>query len=459
MGGLKIETDKQCIAGAPRLCLTAEGVRLMSFLGRLPDVPEEEIRRQNKADGVAKLLVILQAGWFILQTLARVQQKLPVTLLEIYSIGHVLCVFLLYALWWSKPLEIMHPAVIRHHEWHDKIVSLMYMCSPICWDDDFITEMRCMIYEPPGQSDSPVALASPPPPDAENVKEMAETKKTEIIKKPLETLFPMGSIGSRDPEAFIGPLDFSMGSGGNTLDRNVDHVIHGPPSTIAREHAIFFELQKPSHRLRHSHYHCRRSLRGCTKHDFLTAEAINRWRKANEIIDELWEQCEKRPEYKDSFFMTSSIGIFMSESAYITDHIPNFPGFSDQGRVNTNRNSLKPVVGFAGAAHAGILLAAWNHYFPTPVERWLWISCALVTGVAGIILALFLLASQKIRVFEYLEHFFRNSPTIKWVNATIISPLLIIARTFVVVEAFISLRWAPVDIYKTPVWSNYIPHV
>lgn len=81
MGGVVVETG-DCITGTDRLSLTAEGIRLLSFLDRLPTIKEHQIRDKSKADGLAKFLVVLQAGWMILQTIGRVQQHLPVTLLE-----------------------------------------------------------------------------------------------------------------------------------------------------------------------------------------------------------------------------------------------------------------------------------------------------------------------------------------------------------------------------------------
>ena len=84
MGGVVIETG-DCVAGNPRLSLTAEGIRLLSFLDRLPHIREHQIRDKSKADGLAKFLVILQAGWMIIQTIGRVDQHLPVTLLEMYE--------------------------------------------------------------------------------------------------------------------------------------------------------------------------------------------------------------------------------------------------------------------------------------------------------------------------------------------------------------------------------------
>jgi len=441
MGGVRIETG-ECIDGQQRLNLTAEGIRLMSFMGRLPDVPENEIADKSKADGLAKFLVVLQAGWMTIQTIARVQQDLPVTLLEINTMGHVVCAFALYALWWSKPLDIKDPTLVRREEWMDKFVATMWMCSPICWQHptDFISEIRCMDYTPPSQRGN-----MPITPTVANIEE-----------RPYKTHFSIGSIGALDPKKFIGPLaEFKIDEDAHDMS----YVIHPHSIRVASEHEVFLRLQESHHGLRHSQFYCRRALKDCDKHDPLPESAIERWRLANLLVDDLYAECEKRPAYRDFFFTKSSLGIFVGELVYIADHVPNFPGLSYLGSVNVHRDLLKSVVAFAGSAYGGLHLSAWNDYFPTQAERWLWIACSLATGATGVLLALFFLATQKIKAFENLEHFIRNTKTVKWILVSVVTPMFILARVFIVVEAFISLRKAPEAIYKTPEWSNYMPHL
>ena len=77
-------------AGSPgRVTLTARGMALLAQCGHLPDIPEAEITDKSKANDVAKALVLLQASWMLIQTLARLVAGLPVTLLEVNTIAHV----------------------------------------------------------------------------------------------------------------------------------------------------------------------------------------------------------------------------------------------------------------------------------------------------------------------------------------------------------------------------------
>ncbi|KAI8306341.1 hypothetical protein K4K59_011544 [Colletotrichum sp. SAR11_240] len=114
-------------SGGERIALTPEGIRLLSFLGKLPEIHESQIQDKSKADWMAKSLVCIQAGWMVAQVVGRVIERLPVSLLEINTCGHVACAVLLYLLWWSKPLDVLDPTVVG--EGLGDVVSLMSACS------------------------------------------------------------------------------------------------------------------------------------------------------------------------------------------------------------------------------------------------------------------------------------------------------------------------------------------
>lgn len=84
------------------LTLTARGVALLASCDHLPSVSEAEITDKSKANNVAKALIIIQASWMLLQVTGRLFAALPVTLLEVNTIAHVMCAFLLYNMRWNK---------------------------------------------------------------------------------------------------------------------------------------------------------------------------------------------------------------------------------------------------------------------------------------------------------------------------------------------------------------------
>ena len=72
-----------------RLTLTARGMALLARCGHLPDVSKAEIADKSKANDLAKALVMIQACWMVIQVIARLAARLPVTLLEVNTIAHV----------------------------------------------------------------------------------------------------------------------------------------------------------------------------------------------------------------------------------------------------------------------------------------------------------------------------------------------------------------------------------
>ena len=70
------------------------------------------IKDRSKADGLAKLFTILQTGWFILQCLARLKQKIGITTLELSTVAFVACTIGTNIMWWYKPKDVFVPVVL-----------------------------------------------------------------------------------------------------------------------------------------------------------------------------------------------------------------------------------------------------------------------------------------------------------------------------------------------------------
>jgi hypothetical protein len=113
------------IPSPQRLTLTAHGVLLLAQCGLLSDIYLREIKDKSKTDGLAKALVLLQVSWMILQTIGRVATHIPTLPLEVNTIGHILCAFVMYLSWWNNPREILKG------EWVDQICEYMYMSSRV----------------------------------------------------------------------------------------------------------------------------------------------------------------------------------------------------------------------------------------------------------------------------------------------------------------------------------------
>jgi hypothetical protein len=78
-----------------------------------PELTSKEIWDKSKADKFAKLLACLQIGWLSVQCVARAIQGLPISLLEIGTVGFAIPSLATFGLWFNKPNNIDTPNIIR----------------------------------------------------------------------------------------------------------------------------------------------------------------------------------------------------------------------------------------------------------------------------------------------------------------------------------------------------------
>ncbi|KAG8851097.1 hypothetical protein FRB91_008458 [Serendipita sp. 411] len=77
--------------------------------GKLQLPLEVEIDDRSKSDWIAKSLVLLQTLWFVVQCGARKMDHLPLTELEVVTLGYALLNFFIYVIWWDKPQKVARP--------------------------------------------------------------------------------------------------------------------------------------------------------------------------------------------------------------------------------------------------------------------------------------------------------------------------------------------------------------
>ena len=70
---------------------------------------EEDIQDRSKSDSLAKALVLIQTGWFIIQCIVRWIEHLPLTQLEITTLAYAAVNFGIYLAWWDKPRNVNSP--------------------------------------------------------------------------------------------------------------------------------------------------------------------------------------------------------------------------------------------------------------------------------------------------------------------------------------------------------------
>ncbi|KAL0935852.1 uncharacterized protein CTRU02_208067 [Colletotrichum truncatum] len=471
MGGFVV--DRACYgeeAGVERVTITPEGIRLLSFIGKLPQIHESQIQDKSKADWMAKSLVCIQAGWMVAQVIGRVIERLPVSLLEINTCGHVACAVLLYLLWWSKPLDVLDPTVLA--DGHGYVVSLMSACSSISAVNG-VTDIRCFIYLPSGSVEGPGTAAT-----GDN-----SVKDTRLL---ITTHLSIGSPGAMDPSRFLGfdvsdlrprPTPMTLDSRKRSVPRSgwQYHIDKGKPTVAPECLRTYFAPPYDNLALRHSGIYCRRVFSD-VQHSKETYKPIHPSVLAQiaKAAESLWDQCAGRQTYAPYYFTNvPEIGVFLGETDYIMPHIVNLPSLTNLGlgQVNVHRDVLRSVLAMTAAAYGGLHLSGWTDHFPTTVERTLWLVASLIIACSGIMLWVFFLARQAWPRFDVfvsgaapgtrLSGMSYQKPWMKMVKSWVLVFILVVfavARVFLVVEAFISLREAPAGLYKTPELSDFFPH-
>ncbi|KAG2340255.1 hypothetical protein BDR05DRAFT_984127 [Suillus weaverae] len=103
------------VHGEPRATLTPNELERFVRKGyvEMPVITEADIEDRSKGDGLYKCIAILQLAWFVVQLIARTAQGLPVTLLEIDTLGVVAMACIAYGFWWRKPKDIRRPYIVH----------------------------------------------------------------------------------------------------------------------------------------------------------------------------------------------------------------------------------------------------------------------------------------------------------------------------------------------------------
>ncbi len=109
-GGFLLETPN-----FPAFPINATSIHYLCSQKRIdiPEVTRDNIWDRSKADHFAKGFAFLQAGWILLQIIARRSQQLTVTPLEVFTAAFVIPSLATAFFWASKPQNVAEPTVIR----------------------------------------------------------------------------------------------------------------------------------------------------------------------------------------------------------------------------------------------------------------------------------------------------------------------------------------------------------
>ena len=415
----ELEDRKAFTTKHTRLTLTARGVKLLAECGYLPNISEDEILDKSKTDSLGRFIALTQAVWMLLQILGRVSAKLPITLLEVNTLAHVLCALIIYLLWWKKPKLINEPTILQG-EWIGSICAYMYMSSQISgwrsrqpgilkktwnepefsmvafyWTEELTTDDKSSDHH--SGSREPCGRDNPKTVQAESATEVAGSFK----------LLP------------------SEVSSHNGLTTGSSH--------ISPEHNIFNSTRSNRWALAASAIHCYPAIRSrLESHRTVHNGTTVAWQKPK--TDEL---------------VVISAGNWPDNSL-----LRDMSGFV-----------MGMILWFASKAYGGVHAIAWFQYFPSKVEAWLWRASLLCIAASGLI---WMVINMLAQFFPPFKTYWKKVTWLQthWTSlvglgilATVCGLFYVMARIYLVVEAFISLRSLPASAYDTPDWTQVFPHI
>nr|WNZ75644.1 hypothetical protein [Trichoderma harzianum] len=434
---------------------------LLAKCGLLPDISLEDIKDKSKTDGSGKLICCFQVSWMVVQAAMRVAVGLPLTPLETNTIGHVVCALINYALWWYKPRWIKEPTILRG-EWTRAICAFMYMSSQVSAEHkinrdvlrDFgvKTEMSGVLYTPglPGSQESLDARAL----------------RTKIALRSDQE----GSEGDIQLTDESEPSDDALPVNGRITMRK---GLELSAQTFHYEEVVNKTVHKtiPSEmRIERWTLACKTIEQYPTIRERLDIPPCDqdelRYREAHRLYPEMPDKVSQHPRgHKPSEHVkaSSNKSWWCPSEELVVERPRNWPG--DDLLRHMQGHLMGIILWCSSTVYGAVHVAGWNEQFPTNVESWFWRMSGVYIVFSGLLWSFFNLMghlSGSVWWFWYgiLEGAERKrSHILIYVLCCIGGTLYVIARVYLVLEAFISLRALPAAAYDSPSWVLTVPHL
>ena len=440
--GTPIIIDPQC----ERFTLTARGVALLADCGLLPDIEKNYLNDKSKSDGLSKLIACAQAAWLIVQVVGRLILGLQVTLLEINTLGHVLCALIIYVLWWHKPRMVLEP-INLDGEWLGPLCAYMYLSSSISGQ---IRESASTFEDSTTEPEIAKVALYPEEPCTHTNYGIFRSSRNGATKQSSDSTLSLRELEFRTDKSVYSKI---------TRSREYENAASsGTISGCFRPRPPVPESEK--------------DFKGFTTRFDSSEECQTfgatpnvRWCMAAEAV-------AKYPAIKSRFVPITYSDASGGRRVCLQELFPE--ELLEAHCSNWSTRGLLPgdyglVMGmalwFASMSFGAIHVAAWYDYFPTQTESWLWRCSAIYISWSGLVWCLINLAAHLSKPFDDYWNQTRllKPPFAKSVPLVIVclicGSLYAFARMYLVIEAFISIRKLPKSAYQTPEWMQIMPHL
>lgn len=437
MGGFVFDLEEDCpterdtfTAKHSRLTVTPRGMALLARCGFLPKISKEDILDKSKSDNLSKIISVVQALWMLAQIIGRLSADLPVTLLEVNTLAHIMCAMIIYILWWDKPKLINEPTRL-HGDWVPPVSAYMYMSSQISgWKKvkpgilkkDWIDpELSILALKPSTARTAELGILTP-------IQNASSTKQRLAFIASLRSI-STANIPRLQPDSECGSF----------ITRPISCYTAKGESTSTAISTIRSRLES-SQDLQSTRWPL--AAEAMTLHSAIACRAIPRETQEG-------EQKLKWVEPITEELVDDSIGNWATGNL-----LRDMSGFV-----------MGMVVWSASMAYGGVHAAAWDGHFPSRIEMWLWRASSICIAGSGLT---WILINMLARTFKGFKAYWGKVESLNahWTSlvglgslATLCGLTYLLARIYLVVEAFISLRKLPAAAFETFEWTQIFPHL
>lgn len=402
--------------------ISPRGLIRLAEKGHWLYISRKRIDDKSKADYIQKALVLTQILWMVTQCVTRYMNDLPLTLLEIHTVVHVICAVFLYACWFQKPLNVQEPEVVNPSQFLGEAAAMVQQQFYSSWSNE-------LAIFPPWSAERPIT--------------------------------PLRLASDRASMLWFSPEHSSVMRQGDILLSGL--ALH----TSSRELEV-------------------------------TAQFLERW---NAIFSAFpYADCEvlargTGPKF-DAPHMEEEIELMGQgktdcQALYLSrlDEFEKPEDFREYPFSHRERNLVVnfhvAILGLAlllPACYGGVHLAAWKWTFPSHFEGLFWKICCLFIVCASPVMFIIDIAfmglvelinyrtvtnrprdgedaedgkSKKRGESDYWDTGFYalicfNIPVLV---------MYIVARVYIVLESFLSLRSVPLGVFLSPAWLQMFPHL
>jgi hypothetical protein len=372
----------------------------------IPNVSVAFIEDKSKASALAKTLVCIQAVWFCIQCIFRLVKGLSISLLELNTLGHALCALVVYTFWWQKPLDIDEPLLVKGRRL-PIIGSVLKLSKDTPLFEDWLLS-----------------------------KDHRESSWEDICKA---CRLGISTNSSKDFRLVLQEA-LQLEDDGD-IEAVANAVRHGRiPATLV----VPIKSYTP------------------TSKDIIHWKAASQW-----IVSKTYRHPPKLP-----------LNLTVRPRLRNTPVEVNWNDVLDMLyglRISGDAVACLLAFTLAGGLYGGFHLLAWQAPFTSFIQQLLWRVCASAIAASGpFLLALALIAQIAEQIYSPIvtasDLWWRPVTSLVqvceillrvciWVLVVACLLSYLFARTYLVVECFISLPYLPESVLEEPRWTGYFPHI